>query len=221
MKILEPSLLSLDKSAALEQFIKLKDMGIKYVHYDVMDGKFVPQKAYKDEFLTELETVGILPCVHLMVKKPKKWIKKYYLNRKLHSITFHCEPLKNEKIIKLLKFIHDQGYKTGIGIKYDTDLNKYLDVIPYCDIITIMSVAPGKGGQGFKEECKHNLEVCKVLKDRYPGLIVEMDGGINHIIIDHYWDYVDWFVSGSWFFKNIDQMPEYIKQLNNREQNKQ
>lgn len=211
-KVLEPSLLSLDKSKALEQFKQIKDMGLNYVHYDVMDGKFVPETAYTNEYLDELEQVGLWPCVHLMVNKPQKWLK-LYKNHKVYSITFHCEPLKNKKIIKLLKKIHNMGFKTGIGIKYDTDLNKYVDVIPYCDIVTIMSVAPGKGGQGFQHECKHNLEVCKVLKERYPSLIVEIDGGVNDEIIKQYFDYVDWFVSGSWFFKNIKKMPEINKEL--------
>lgn len=214
-KVLEPSLLSLDKNNYLEQFKAIKGMKLKYIHYDVMDGRFVPERAYKNQYLKTLDKMNIKPCVHLMVKHPKRWLK-HYINHKVHSITFHCEPLKINKIIKLLQKIKSLGFKTGIGIKFDTDLNKYLDVIPYCDIITIMSVIPGKGGQGFEHACLHNLQVCKVLKERYPSLTIEIDGGVNDKIIDQYWDYVDWFVSGSWFFKNIKKMPQYIKEFNKR-----
>lgn len=214
MKNIEPSLLSIDKSKALNQLQQIKDMQLNYVHYDVMDGQFVPPTSFTTEYLKEMEIIGLLPNVHLMVQNPNEWIEKYK-KYKINSITFHVESQPISECKKLLDKIHDCGFLAGIAVKPKTDLNKYKDLFPYCDIILIMSVEPGWGGQGFLPECLTNLAIANKAKLINNKINIQIDGGINFDYIKKLYNQVDWFVTGSWFFKNIDHMDQYLLQFKN------
>lgn len=209
MKIIEPSLLSIDKTKALEQLKQIKDFGLKLVHYDVMDGKFVPPTSFTTEYLKDLEKLGLKANVHLMVSDPNTWIDKYK-NYKVNSITFHVESQSIQEAKTLIKKIHDLGFLAGVSVKPKTNLNEYRELLKDCDIILIMSVEPGWGGQGFMEESIANLQTANLVKKNKPDLIIEIDGGINFDNIKRLYKYVDWFVTGSWFFKNIGHMDQYL-----------
>jgi len=216
MKIIEPSLLALDKAKAKEQLQAVKGLGLKVVHYDVMDKEFIGHYSYKTEYLELLKELNIYVNVHLMVAKPMEWINLYkdYL---VNAITFHCETQSIEESKKLLDYIHGLGFKAGLAVKMETDLDAYKALAKDCDMITIMSVEPGLGGQKYNPACMHNLEVCKQWKKLNPNLRVQTDGGINNLYIEELWDYVDNFITGSWFFKNLDKMPQYIKEFNDKQ----
>lgn len=212
MKMIEPSLLSLNKDKALEQLKQIQALGIKYVHYDVMDGKFVPPTSYTTEYLKDLEQLGILPNVHLMVQDVSQWIDKYK-DFKVNSITFHAETQSVDESIELLKKIRSRGCLAGISVKPETDLNQYQELFGECDIILIMSVNPGWGGQGFVEAAVNNIAKASQAKALYPNLIIQIDGGINFDYIKKLYTQIDWFVTGSWFFKNIDHMGQYLDEF--------
>jgi len=218
MKIIEPSLLALDKNKAKEQLQAVKELGLKCVHYDVMDTKFIGHTSFITEHLEYLKTLNIAVNVHLMVQEPMKWIKLYkpYL---VNAITFHCETQSLAESRKILDYIHSLGFKAGLAVKMETDLDLYRDLASCCDIITIMSVEPGLGGQKYSDKCLHNLKVCKEWKKIKPDLRVQTDGGINDIYVKQLWDYVDNFITGSWFFKNLDKMPSFIKEFNDKQKN--
>lgn len=212
MKLIEPSLLSIDKTKAIEQLKKIKEMNIPYIHYDVMDGKFVPTKSFVTEYLKDIENVGLKANVHLMVQNPNEWINKYK-GFKLNSITFHAETQNIVDAIKLINKIHKLGFKAGISVKTQTDLNQYKKLLSRCDIVLIMSVEPGWAGQGFISKAINNLDKANQAKVNNPNLIIQIDGGINDSYIRKLWKQVDWFVTGSWFFKNIDHMGQYLDEF--------
>ncbi|MBQ0045484.1 MAG: ribulose-phosphate 3-epimerase [Mycoplasma sp.] len=214
MKIIEPSLLSINKEKALEQINQIRDFGLKLVHYDVMDGKFVPPTALKTEYLKDLELAGIKPNIHLMVSKPDEWIE-LYKNYKVNSITFHAESQSVEECKRLLAKIKSLGFLAGFAVKPHTDLNQYKELFALTDIILIMSVEPGWGGQGFIPDSLKNLEIANQAKQQHNNIIIEIDGGINFNYIKKLYNQIDWFVTGSWFFKNIDRMGQYLSEFKN------
>lgn len=212
-KIIEPSLLSIIKKSNKEATTILKTikkLGLKYVHYDVMDGKFVPNTALNVQFIKEIKKLGLKSTVHLMVLKPFKYLKKYF-KFNVEAITFHVEPLNITTIKKYLLAIKKQGIKCGIAIKMETDLNKYSSLNQYLDYITIMSVPPGKSGQTYNKKCLHNLKVAKKFKQHNPHLIVQIDGGVNLENAKKNYTYVDHFIMGSYFFNNLKNIKKTIK----------
>lgn len=211
-KIIEPSLLALDKDRASELLTKIKDLKLKYVHYDVMDDEFIGHGALTGQYLDILEKLKIYPNVHLMVQHPEDYIK-LFKDLKVNSITFHVETQDIAKAKKLLQSIHDLGFKAGISVKMETNLLEYVELAPYCEFILVMSVNPGLGGQKYSDACQINLQAAKIMKNTNPNIRVQLDGGVNDEIIKKNYDLVDNFITGSWFFKNIDQMPKYIKLL--------
>lgn len=212
-KIIEPSLLALDRTKARTELEKIKDLKLKYVHYDVMDEQFIGHKALMGEYLDILEDLKILPNVHLMVADPKKYIDMFK-NYKVNSITFHVETQDINKASNLLDYIHSLGFKAGIAIKMETDLNNYLELANKCDFILIMAVAPGLGGQRYSLACQRNLQAAKTMKQLNPDIRVQLDGGVDDKIIAQDYDLVDNFITGSWFFRNIDNIKPFLSEFN-------
>lgn len=213
MKQIEPSLLSLNKEQAKNQLQQIRDLGLRFVHYDVMDGEFVPPTAFTTEFLDDLANLGLKPNVHLMVKNPDQWID-LYKNYQVNSIVFHAETQSLSESKRLLDKIHDLGILAGISVKPKTDLNLYRSLFKDCDIILIMSVEPGWGGQGFVGESVENIDKAVEAKKLNQHLMLQIDGGINFDYIKKYINQIDWFVTGSWFFKNIGHMDQYLDEFN-------
>lgn len=213
MKLIEPSLLSINKDKAFDQLKMVKNFNLPYVHYDVMDGKFVPPTALTTEYLNDLKMLGIKPNIHLMVANPIEWIEKYK-DSNANSITFHAETQSVEESKQLIETIHSHGMLAGFSVKPSTDLNQYKELFAVADIVLIMSVEPGWAGQGFIEHSLVNLKIANEAKKQKPNLIIQIDGGINFDYIKKLLNQVDWFVTGSWFFKNIDHMGQYLDEFN-------
>lgn len=218
-KYIEPSLLSLDKDQlkAMFQINQLQECGIEYVHYDVMDGEFVENTSFtNEEYLEILKQKNFKINVHLMVANPKKWINKY-IKYNVNAITFHIEPKSLKYSKKIMNKIKKHNIMTGFAIKYITDVNAYESLLPLCDFITVMSVNPGKGGQGFCLESLDNLKKLESLKQKYPQIKIQLDGGVDFEIMKKYYQYVDFFISGSYIFKNLDKLPKIIEDFNKLE----
>ena len=146
-----------------------------------------------------------------MVNNPQTYLDKYLKFPIIEALTFHVEPLTLEEIKSYLLQIKGCGINCGIAIKMETDLNNYQSLISLIDYITIMSVPPGKAGQKYDNRCLHNLQIASKFKQIKPGLIIQLDGGVNLDIVKQNYQYVDNFIMGSYFFNNIDNVAKIIK----------
>lgn len=162
----------------LEKTIEeINNLDIDYIHLDIMDGKFVPNTSFTyEEIKTIVSSINKPLDVHLMVKDIDEYIYNYAMLN-TEYITFHYETIHSLKTIKKIK---DYGIKCGIAIKPNTNVEEIYDLLPYIDLVLVMSVEPGKGGQKFIDGSQDKI---KKLKDKIKSLdlhvVVSVDGGIN------------------------------------------
>lgn len=180
--IIAPSVLSLDYSQMTEQIQTLNQSKAKWLHFDVMDGHFVPNLTFGPDLLKGFKkSAKQFLDVHLMVEDPVKY-SPIFIEAGADCITFHTEALQNDvkKIASLLKQNHDQGVKTGFVVKPNTPIEQFENLLNQVDIILIMSVEPGFGGQSFMENMLEKVKWL-VSKREELGLSyrIEIDGGIN------------------------------------------
>lgn len=160
-----------------ENISKLTKTSIDYLHLDIMDGKFVSNKTYSIDEIKEIINYDKKLDVHLMVLDIKKYIDDFKcLNPEF--ITFHYET--NYDIMDLISYIKSLNIKVGISICPDTDVNVLDKYLKYVDLILVMSVVPGAGGQQFIESSIDKINYLKDerIKNNYSYLI-SVDGGIN------------------------------------------
>ena len=189
---------------------KLDETSTDYIHVDIMDGKFVKNKTMPfSEMKNIYKYTSKRLDVHLMVKDPEKYINNYStLNTEY--ITIHVELLSD--IEKYLKQIKDYGIKCGLSLKPDTPVKELVPYLPLLDLILIMSVEPGMGGQEFIESTEEKIkEVRALLKEYHSKAKISIDGGINQYT-RKYCDMCDILVSGSYII-NSDDFEEKINSL--------
>lgn len=188
---------------------KLNNTNTDYVHIDIMDGKFVPNKQFTIKEVINLSKISNKQFdVHLMVNNPIKYIKKIIKLNNIEYITFHLEINKN--INKLIQYIKKHNKKCGIAIKPNTsilELNKYLNNI---DLVLLMSVEPGYGGQEFIPNTIDKIKELKKLTNK----VIETDGGINNVTIEPLKNIIDISVVGSYII-NSDDYNKTINELKN------
>lgn len=180
---------------------KLNVTDVDFIHVDVMDGKFVKNKTLSFNEIKEIHRYTNKRLdVHLMVKNPTKFIHDY-ATLNTEYITIHVE---NKNVSKNLGLIEDYGIKKGLSIKPNTPLDElepYLDTI---DLILVMSVEPGKGGQEFIGETVNRIkELKEKLKKHNSNALISVDGGINDEVAEKLKD-VDILVSGSYIISSDD-----------------
>lgn len=170
------SLLSMRENL-LENINKLNKESIDYIHLDMMDGIFVSNKSFTyDEVKLIVENINKPLDVHLMVKDIDDYIKDY-IQYNTEYITIHYEAMKDLNPIRKIK---SHGIKCGISIKPDTNVEVLFDLLDKIDLVLIMSVEPGKGGQKFMPESLSKIEaIKKEIKNKNLDVKVEVDGGIN------------------------------------------
>ncbi len=216
-KIIEPSLLSFDLKNIQNELDQMKSIGLTQIHYDVMDNKFVPNTAFKTEWLKLLNDNGFEMSVHFMVMNPKDWVNQFIDFKGIKTITFHLEPISKEETLELLKFIKSRGIKAGVAIRPTTDPNEHIEILKASDLITVMGVQPGFGGQKFMPVVIDNLKKINEIKRQHnPNLIIQIDGGVNFDVLKQTYQYCDWFVSGSFLMKyngNKKDIVDYFKNL--------
>ena len=199
----------LSSNNIIEDLRKLTVTDTDYIHVDVMDGKFVKNKTLSFSELKEIHRYTNKRLdVHLMVKKPWKYIDNY-ATLNTEYITFHVETKNVEKTLDL---IDSYGIKKGLSIKPETPLDELEPYLDNIDLILIMSVNPGKGGQEFIDNTIDRIkELKKKLKERKSKALISVDGGINEEIAKKLKG-VDILASGS-FVINSDDYQEAINKL--------
>lgn len=215
--IIAASILGVSNLFLVNKLRKLEKYGVKYLHFDVMDGKFVPNTSFDDKKLKKLaHKTKMVKDVHLMIENPSDYIKKYAAAG-ADIITVHYEAFDDEEhLINCLKLIRSLSCKAGVSIKPNTKADVLNKLFPYLDLVLVMSVEPGFGGQKFIDSSLIKIVKLrqKIVESRY-DIKIEVDGGINSSnAVDIIGAGADIIVAGSAIFKN-NELEENVKTLCN------
>lgn len=204
-RIIAPSVLSLDYSRMTEQISQLNQSKAKWLHFDVMDGHFVPNLTFGPDILKGFKKCSHqLLDVHLMVSDPVTYAP-VFIQAGADCITFHTEALENDinRIEALLCQNHEQGVLTGFVVKPDTPIEPFEPLLDKVDIVLIMSVQPGFGGQSFMEGVLKKVHwLDQKRHEKKLSYRIEIDGGINDKTFQKAVEAgCDTLVAGSFVFK--------------------
>lgn len=171
-----PSILSANSAFLCDEVKLLQKANADYIHFDVMDGHFVNNMTFGPKILKDIRSCADIEFdVHLMVDDPIKFIP-WYAEAGADILTFHLEAIDNPT--SAIKLINKHGIKAGISIKPQTSIDKLLPYIDMVDLVLIMSVEPGFGGQKFMDSSID--KIAKIKKIINPNkTVIEVDGGIN------------------------------------------
>ena len=198
--LLAPSLLSADFSDLSKAIKLIEDKNGKVVHIDIMDGRFVPEITYGQPVIRSIRKLTDLPFdVHLMVEHPEEQIKSF-AQAGADWITFHWESTVH--VHRVIQQIHELGKKAGVAIVPSTPVSAISEILEYADIILVMTVNPGFGGQKLIPSCIEKVKELVLLREQKGySFKISVDGGINNETLGLALDAgVDIFVSGSSFF---------------------
>lgn len=193
-----------------ENINKLTECDIDYLHLDVMDGKFVSNKTLEFEQIQQVINNNKPLDVHLMVEDIKSYID-LYKNLNPYFITFHYEI--NYDIMSLVMYLKENNIKVGLSIKPDTKVESIIPYLPFIDMVLVMTVEPGKGGQKFIESSIDKINKLIEIRNEYQyDYLIEVDGGINGETINLVKD-VDIVVIGSYITSgNYEERIKNVKE---------
>ena len=214
MAILSPSILSCDYMNMQRDFAACKEAGCRWLHVDIMDGHFVPNLSFGYSLVQSMRPVTDLVLdVHLMIDTPIKYAENF-CKAGADYLTIHVEADTPENIKKTLELIRSLGVKPGIVVKPKTPAEAIAEYLPMVDLVLVMTVEPGFGGQKFMADMMPKLKKLRTMLDAVnPGCHLEVDGGGDLVTGQVCKENgADVLVAGSAYFKAADK-PSFVKNI--------
>lgn len=173
-----PSLLASDFGRLAEEIERVEEAGVPALHLDIMDGHFVPNLSFGLPVVESVRRLTDLPLdVHLMIERPEAWIERYRAAG-ADGLTIHIETAKDPRPV--LEKIRSLGAWAGLTLNPPTPLSAIEASLPYCDLVLVMSVMPGFGGQKFDDVALPKLRALRDLREQgVTAALLEVDGGID------------------------------------------
>ncbi len=179
--IISPSLLSANFANLKKDIESIEESQATWLHYDVMDGHFVPNISFGYSILNDVRKVtNLFLDVHLMISDPLFYLDEF-VKAGADLITFHYECYEDKaKVMEMIQAVKAKNIKVGLSIKPNTTVEEIKEYIPQLDLVLVMSVEPGFGGQSFMENSLDKIALLRQIIDENQYLcLIEVDGGIN------------------------------------------